>query len=137
MLAVAPQRQRMTQTPTLDIRPERDPLATIAASAAPVVLEGRYRLLMRALWELRHSRRTRWGLGVGSAAIMILLAYAGNQRGWMDRQRPTYNLLNLVGSGLLEWIAIADGRIGFIFLESAWALLSIPPLLSRPAKPAT
>jgi hypothetical protein len=28
----------------------------IAVSAAPVVLEGRYRLLMRALWELRHSR---------------------------------------------------------------------------------
>jgi len=71
-----------------------------------------------------------------AGAIMILLAYAGNQRGWMDRQRPTYNLLNLVGSGLLAWIAIADGRIGFIFLESAWALLSIPPLLSRPTKPA-
>ena len=60
MLAVAPRRQRMRQTPTLDIQPERDPLATIAVSAAPVVLEGRYRLLMRALWQLRHSRRTRW-----------------------------------------------------------------------------
>jgi hypothetical protein len=33
-------------------RVERDPLATIAVSAAPVVLEGRYRLLIRALWEL-------------------------------------------------------------------------------------
>src|SRR5207248_7583963 len=65
----------MTQTPTLDIQPERDPLATIAVSAAPVVLEGRYRLLMRALWELRHSRRTRWGVGFGSAAFMLLLAF--------------------------------------------------------------
>jgi hypothetical protein len=74
MLAVAPRRQRMTQTPTLDIEPERDPLATIAVSAAPVVLEGRYRPLIRALWQLRHSRRTRWGVGLGSGAVMVLLA---------------------------------------------------------------
>jgi uncharacterized membrane protein YbhN (UPF0104 family) len=78
MLPVVPRRKRMTQTPTLlppNIRPQRDPLATIAVSAGPVVLEGRYRLLVRALWELRHSRRTRWGLGVGSAAFMLLLAF--------------------------------------------------------------
>jgi hypothetical protein len=70
-----------------------------------------------------------------AGAIMILLAYAGNQRGFMDRRRPAYNLLNLIGSGLLAWIAIVDGRIGFIFLESAWALLSIPPLLARRSPP--
>jgi hypothetical protein len=64
----------MRQTPTLDIQPERDPLAAIAVSAAPVVLEGRYRLLIRALWQLRHSRRTRWGVGLGSGAVMLLLA---------------------------------------------------------------
>jgi hypothetical protein len=74
MLPVAPRRQRMRQTPTLDIQPQRDPLATIAVSAAPVVLEGRYRLLMRSLWQLRHSRRTRWGVGLGSAAFMLVLA---------------------------------------------------------------
>jgi hypothetical protein len=64
MLHVVPGRKRMRQAPTLlppHIQSERDPLATIAVSAAPVVLEGRYRLLMRALWELRHSRRTHWG----------------------------------------------------------------------------
>jgi hypothetical protein len=53
MLPVAPRKERMRQTPTLDIQPERDPLATIAVSAAPVVLEGRYRLLMRALARAR------------------------------------------------------------------------------------
>ena len=63
-------------------------------------------------------------------AIMILVAYAGNQRGWMDRTSVWYNLLNLVGSALLAWVAIVDHRVGFIFLESAWALLSIPPLLA-------
>src|SRR4029453_2258907 len=75
MLAGAPRRQRMTQTPTLDTQPEREPLGTIAASAAPVVLEGRYRLLIRALWQLRHSPRTRWGLGLGAGAVMLVLAF--------------------------------------------------------------
>ena len=64
-------------------------------------------------------------------AIMILVAYASNQRGWLAKDRPAYNLLNLVGSGLLAWVAIVDRRVGFIFLETAWALLSIPPLLKR------
>ena len=78
MLRLVPGRKRMRQAPTLlppHIQGERDPLATIAVSAAPVVLEGRYRLLMRALWQLRHSRRTRWGVGLGSAAVMLLLAF--------------------------------------------------------------
>ena len=66
-----------------------------------------------------------------AGAIMILVAYAGNQRGWMDNARPPYNLLNLIGSGLLAWVAIIDQRWGFIFLETAWALLSIPPLFAR------
>lgn len=69
-------------------------------------------------------------------AITILIAYAGNQRGWMDKARPTYNLLNLFGSALLAWVAIVDQRWGFIFLESAWALLSIPPLLSSRSRGA-
>lgn len=65
-----------------------------------------------------------------AGAVMILVAYAGNQRGWMDAKRPSYNLLNLVGSGLLAWVAIVDHRLGFIFLETVWALLSIPPLVA-------
>jgi hypothetical protein len=66
-----------------------------------------------------------------AGAIMILVAYAGTQRGWMDRAGRPYNLLNLFGSALLAWVAIVDHRLGFIFLETAWALLSIPPLLAR------
>lgn len=65
-----------------------------------------------------------------AGAVMILIAYAGNQRGWMDRRDVRYNLLNLVGSALLAWVAIVDRRLGFIGLESAWALLSIPPLIA-------
>jgi lysylphosphatidylglycerol synthase-like protein len=78
MLLVVPRRERMRKAPTLlppRMQLERDPLATIAISAAPVVLEGRYRMLVRALWQLRHSRGSRWGLGLGSAAVMLLLTF--------------------------------------------------------------
>src|SRR5438093_11539162 len=55
-------------------RRRRDPLTAIAASAAPVVLEGRYRLLVAALWRLRRSRRGRWGLALASGGFAIALA---------------------------------------------------------------
>jgi hypothetical protein len=66
----------MTQGPTL-LPPRghlKDPLAVIAVSAAPIVLEGRYRLLVGALIRLRRSRRGRWALGLGYGAIAIALA---------------------------------------------------------------
>src|SRR2546430_8774551 len=117
MLPVAPRRQRMRQTPTLDIQPERDPRATIAVSAAPVVLEGRYRLLMRALWQLRHSRRTRWGVGLGSVAAMLLLAFLAVRHfattSWpLSRGKPGL----LVAAGLL--LLLAQGLKAF-----GWARL--------------
>ncbi len=52
----------------------RDPLAAIAASAAPIMLEGRYRLVVGALVRLRRSRRGRWTLAAGSGAFAIVLA---------------------------------------------------------------
>jgi hypothetical protein len=67
----------MTRTPILPSPHElvdRDPLAAIAVSAAPVVLEGRYRLLVGALVRLRRSRRGRWALAVGYGGVAIALA---------------------------------------------------------------
>jgi uncharacterized membrane protein len=69
-------------------------------------------------------------------AVLILIAYAGNQRGRLDRRDRSYNVLNFVGSALLAWVAIVDRRVGFIALESAWALLSIPALLATARKPS-
>jgi uncharacterized membrane protein YbhN (UPF0104 family) len=107
----------MRQAPDLlqpDIQLERDRLARIAVSAAPVVLEGRYRLLMRALWQLRHSRRTRWGLGVGSAAVMILLAFLAVRHfattSWpLSQGQPGL----LVAAGLLLLLAQALKAFGW------------------------
>src|SRR3989440_6092958 len=68
--------RRMTQGPTL-LPPHghlKDPLAVIAVSAAPILLEGRYRLLVGALVRLRRSRRGSWAFGVGYCAIAIALA---------------------------------------------------------------
>jgi uncharacterized membrane protein YbhN (UPF0104 family) len=114
MLPLVPRRQRMKQTPTLDIQPERDPLATIAASAAPVVLEGRYRLLMRSLWQLRHSRRTRWGVGLGSGAVMLVLTFLAARHfattSWpLSRGQPGL----LVAAGLLLLLAQALKALGW------------------------
>ena len=52
----------------------RDPLTVIAVPLAPVVLEGRYRLLVGALWRLGRSRWGRWALAAGSGAVMTALA---------------------------------------------------------------
>lgn len=62
-------------------------------------------------------------------AFLILLAYFANNREWMGPRDPIYNLMNLVGALLLFWVAVVDGRAGFMVLEFAWALIALPPLL--------
>jgi hypothetical protein len=70
-----------------------------------------------------------------AGAALILAAYVALQRGWLPRESRAYNALNFVGSALLTYVAVRDQRIGFIILEAAWALLSLPGTLRR--TPAT
>jgi hypothetical protein len=49
-------------------------LAVIAVPLAPIVLEGRYRILVGALWRLGRSRRGRWALAAASGALVTALA---------------------------------------------------------------
>ncbi len=58
--------------PVTPFRSEAPPV--IAASATPIVLEGRYRLLVGALIRVRRSRRGRWAAGVGYGATAVVLA---------------------------------------------------------------
>ena len=68
-------------------------------------------------------------------AFLILLGYFGLQRGFFAREDRMFNIVNFVGSALLAWVAIVDRRVGFIILETVWALLSIPGMLRRPRAP--
>ena len=62
-------------------------------------------------------------------AMLILSAYVGHQMKWMDSRRAGYNILNAIGSGILAYIAFHPFQIGFVVLESVWALISIYALL--------
>jgi hypothetical protein len=64
-------------------------------------------------------------------AALILGAYIALQRGITGPNDRWYNAANFIGSSLLAWVAIVDRRVGFIVLESAWALFSIPGMLRR------
>ncbi len=64
-------------------------------------------------------------------AILVLSGYVALQRGWLAGDDRLFNLLNFVGAGLLTWVAVVDRRIGFIILEGAWALLSLPGAIRR------
>jgi len=65
----------------------------------------------------------------GLGAALVLAGYLALQRGWLAREDRAYNALNFFGAVLLTWVAVADGRWGFIVLEGVWALLSLPGML--------
>jgi len=62
-------------------------------------------------------------------AVLVLSGYVALQRRWLSGEDRLFNLLNFVGAGLLTWVAVVDQRIGFIILEGAWALLSLPGVI--------
>lgn len=64
-------------------------------------------------------------------AALILAGYIGLQLDYFSRGDRLFNVLNFVGSALLTWVAVKDWRVGFIVLEAAWALLSIPGMFRR------
>jgi hypothetical protein len=71
-----------------------------------------------------------------AGAALILAAYVGLQRGWLPRERRAYNALNFVGSTLLTYAAVRNWNLGFVILEGAWALLSLPGTI-RPGRRPT
>jgi len=65
-----------------------------------------------------------------AGALIILAAYGANQLGVLDRRHRAYSALNLVGAAILTVIAFRAGQWGFVLLEGAWTLISVPPLLA-------
>jgi hypothetical protein len=66
-------------------------------------------------------------------ALLILIAYIGQQLSWIDSRRAPYNILNLAGSSILAYIAFHPFQVGFVLLEMCWALISAYGLL-RPKR---
>ena len=59
-----------------------------------------------------------------AGAILILIAFAANQRGAMSPHSRVYLTLNLVGSLVLAVVALLDSDLGFLLLEGVWAIFS-------------
>jgi len=62
-------------------------------------------------------------------AIIILAAYASGQLGWLPTRGRPYNILNLVGSAALAYVALVSNQVGFVVLEGSWAVISFIALL--------
>jgi hypothetical protein len=67
-------------------------------------------------------------------AMLILIAYAGRQMGWMNPLRTAYNILNAVGSAILGYIAFHPFQLGFVIPEVMWTVISIYALLRPQAQ---
>jgi hypothetical protein len=66
-------------------------------------------------------------------ALLILIAYIGHQMKWMDGRKAGYNILNVIGSAILAYIAFHPFQIGFVILEITWAVISVYALV-RPMR---
>jgi uncharacterized membrane protein YbhN (UPF0104 family) len=87
-------------------RLQRDPVAAIAVPLAPIVLEGRYRLLVGALWRLGRSERGKWLLAAGSGAFVLALALlAARHFATTPWPLASGNPALLVAAGLLTLLA--------------------------------
>lgn len=98
--------------PRLPALPE--PLVALAAAAAPIVLEKRFRPLMKSLARLRRSRRGRWGVGIGyglvTVALGVLTVRHLHTTGWpLASGRPAL----LVAAGGLLVLAQALKALGW------------------------
>jgi hypothetical protein len=64
-----------------------------------------------------------------AGAVLLLVAYGLIQAGRTTATRTSYNVMNFVGASLLTWVAVVDRRVGFVLLESVWAVIALIPLL--------
>jgi hypothetical protein len=57
-------------------------------------------------------------------AVLILVAFAAAQFGAMDQHSRAYLVLNFVGSTILAFLAWHEHQLGFLLLETVWAVVS-------------
>ena len=57
-------------------------------------------------------------------ALLVLTAFAAAQFGRLDQRSVSYLVLNLIGSVILAVLAAIEEQLGFLLLESIWAIVS-------------
>ena len=73
-------------------------------------------------------------------SLLILTAFAAAQRGAIAPTSKSYLLLNIVGSTILALLAALETQLGFLLLETGWALVSgrsLIKVLRRPRAAGT
>ncbi|MBB5872312.1 hypothetical protein F4553_005746 [Allocatelliglobosispora scoriae] len=71
-------------------------------------------------------------------ALLVLTAFALTQSGVLNPKAVAYLLLNIVGAGVLAWLAWTTRDWGFLLLEGVWTIVSLISLatvtLPRPRR---
>jgi hypothetical protein len=62
-------------------------------------------------------------------SLLILAAFVAAQRGWLSTDSRLYLSLNLVGAAVLAAVGAHERQLGFLLLESCWALAAGHSLL--------
>jgi hypothetical protein len=68
--------------------------------------------------------------GIGAAAI--LFAFWALQTKRLSSEQVSYQLINLVGAGLLATAALMTESWSFVVLNTVWALVAVWALIRRP-----
>lgn len=68
-------------------------------------------------------------------ALFCLIAYIGHQLHWLNARKIAYNLLNVLGSGILAFIAFHPFQAGFWVMETLWGITSLFGLYKAFSKP--
>jgi hypothetical protein len=58
-------------------------------------------------------------------ALLILVAFAAAQLGWLRIDSRLYLALNLVGAAVLAYLAWHEEQWGFLLLETVWTAVSL------------
>lgn len=66
-----------------------------------------------------------------AGAVGVLLAFALLQFRRTTAHSWLYLSLNLVGAGILAWLAVVGSQWGFVILQGVWALAALVGLVRR------
>lgn len=68
---------------------------------------------------------------VGAAGVsLLLLAFALNVFGALDRKSISYSLINAIGAGLAAYASWLISYLPFLVLEGTWCLVSLIAIAS-------